>query len=130
MTAEEMLDLITQIETKCVAAMQEFDAAITENETQIAILQPGLWAIHQNLIADKINIYQGLQQNITELKEAVKEQALTRMETVHGTALMAVYSKPKTTWDGDKLKGFALAHPEVLGCANISTQGSVSFRKL
>jgi hypothetical protein len=130
MTTEEMLDRLTQIETTCTARMQEFDAVISATEDELCLAQPQLWIKHQKLMADKVTIYQAHQQDIEALKEAVKNDVLARAETVRGTALMAVYSKPKTTWDGTRLAGYAIAHPEVMGCANVAAQGSVSFRKM
>lgn len=129
MTTEELIDRISQLENICTSRVQEFDAAIDVNEKQLAASQPELWQAHQNLIAEKITAYRGLQAEIENMKDIVRADVLTRQETIRGVALMAVYAKPKTTWDGEKLKGFALAHPEVIGCANIAEQGSVSFRK-
>jgi len=35
------------------------------------------------------------------------------MESIKGEQLQAVFSKARTTWDGKKLEGYAVAHPEI-----------------
>jgi hypothetical protein len=52
-------------------------------------------------------------EEIEQLEGEIKEAALSHGSTVRGASLMAVWSKGRTTWDGEKLKGYAIAHPEI-----------------
>lgn len=48
-----------------------------------------------------------------ELEEVVKIKTILRGETTKNGNVQAVYSKGRTTWDGAKLSGYAVAHPEI-----------------
>ncbi len=65
---------------------------------------------------------------IAELEEMLKRAALMRKASVAGEQLQVVYSKPRSTWDGDKLDGYAAAHPEILVFKKVGEQGSVSIQ--
>ena len=65
--------------------------------------------------------------NIDDLQAKVKELVIAHGKSIKGTFLQAVYTKPRVTWDGSKLEGFAIAHPEILVAKKVG-QASVSFR--
>lgn len=60
-----------------------------------------------------------------EIKLAVSELG----KSIKGTRLQAVYSKGRTSWDTDKLTGYAAAHPEVLEFCKTG-EPSVSLREV
>ena len=66
---------------------------------------------------------------VTELEDGLKADVLKIGETVKGTYLQAVYTKPRVTWDGKLLEGYAVAHPEILAAQKIGSP-SVSFREV
>ena len=45
---------------------------------------------------------------------SIKEEVLTRGESVTGDPLSAIWVKGRHTWDGKGLAGYAVAHPEIL----------------
>lgn len=50
---------------------------------------------------------------IASLETEVRQDVLAQKTTVHGTFLMAIWNKGKTTWNTDGLNGYAVAHPEI-----------------
>lgn len=48
--------------------------------------------------------------------------------TVKHAGLMAVYSKPRVSWDTAKLEGYALAHPEITA-ARTTGKPTISIRE-
>jgi len=69
-----------------------------------------------------------LDEEIARVTDTIKTDALGYGETVRGAALMAVYSKGRTTWDGPGLVGYAVAHPEIEAFKKVG-QPSISIRK-
>lgn len=61
------------------------------------------------------------------VQDVVKAEVLKHGASVKGTALHAVYSKGRTTWDGKLLDGYAVAHPEVLPFRKVG-EPTVSIR--
>jgi hypothetical protein len=56
---------------------------------------------------------------IVTTTEAIKAEMLgVNHQTIKGAKFQAVYYQGKPTWNGEMLRGFALAHPEVIGCLN------------
>jgi hypothetical protein len=54
--------------------------------------------------------------NIAQLKAEITQEVLAVGKTIRATdeKRMAMYRKGSSTWDGDKLHGYAAAHPEIL----------------
>ena len=50
---------------------------------------------------------------IAELESAVKDIVVKHGETVRGTGLMAVWNKPRISWNDAALNGYAVDHPEI-----------------
>jgi len=130
MSVEAYLDRISGLEDWLRAETDRVDATIKIVEQQFAEREPELWQNYTDLLKERIDTYAKVQKQVEEFKQQIIPAVLEAQKTIHGTALMAVYSKPATTWDGQKLQGYAVAHPEVLGCANVAAQGKVSFRKV
>lgn len=70
--------------------------------------------------------------NVTDtinlLTEEVKSEVAQLGETVKGTFLMAVYSKPRVSWDTKALDGYIVSHPELTqfrkeGVPSVSIRG-------
>lgn len=70
--------------------------------------------------------------NVTDtinlLTEEVKSEVAQLGETVRGTFLMAVYSKPRVSWDTKALDGYIVSHPELTqfrkeGAPSVSIRG-------
>ena len=70
-----------------------------------------------------------LRDRIHEVDNYIKSQVAKKCETVRGAFLMAVYSKPRVTWDGKGLLGYMVAHPEIEAFKKVG-RPSVSIRKI
>ena len=49
-----------------------------------------------------------------ELADLIKAEVIVAGQTISGDHHMAVYSKPRVSWDSKGLEGYAVAHPEIL----------------
>lgn len=65
--------------------------------------------------------------DVERIETSIKDRVLTMGETVRGDALMAVWCKPRVSWDVKSLDGYAAAHPEILPFRHTG-QPSVSIR--
>jgi len=88
---------------------QEIKDKITEIETEFA---------KNDNITDTINL----------LTNEVKQEVAALGETVKGASLMAVYSKPRVSWDTKALDGYIVSHPELKqfrkeGAPSVSIRG-------
>jgi hypothetical protein len=70
-----------------------------------------------------------LQVEIEKLEIIIKQAALQVGETIKGENMMAVYSKPRVSWDTKGLEGYMMAHPEIVTFRKTSETGSVSLRR-
>lgn len=95
-TAEEML---MELETLRAA----FDEATAGIRDQIEKLEERL-----ELSFPK------LQAKIGELEQSIKDETLTRGETIVGDGLQCVYSAGKASWDTKRLEGYATDRPDIL----------------
>lgn len=64
---------------------------------------------------------------MSAIEARVKDLVLELGETVKGDQLMAVWTKPRVSWDVKSLDGYAAAHPEILPFRHTG-QPSVSIR--
>ena len=67
--------------------------------------------------------------NADAIKQQIQEDVLANKATVHGNKYMAVYVSGKKSWDGKKLEGYAMDHPEILQAQKIG-EPTVTFRKV
>ena len=65
--------------------------------------------------------------NIGELEVEIKNDVIQLGESVKSEFVMAVWSKPRVSWDTKALDGYAVAHPEI-GVMRKEGQPSVSLR--
>jgi hypothetical protein len=66
-----------------------------------------------------------------ELADEIKAEIIAGGQTVKGNHLMAVYVKGREGgWDSAKLKGFAMAHPEIMAAKKPDGEPTVSFRRV
>jgi hypothetical protein len=68
-------------------------------------------------------------QNILFWEQKVKDEVLKEGATVRGANLMAVWSKPRVSWDGKLLEGMMAVIPQ-LKSARSEGLPSVSIRKI
>jgi len=51
---------------------------------------------------------------IKDLQIEIRTETLQHGVTVKSEHYMSVFTQPKPAWDGSKLEGYAVAHPEIL----------------
>jgi hypothetical protein len=94
-------------------------------------MQESIPADIQKIINDIEEEYSGMENIVNEkialLTNTIKEQIKQTGESVKGTHLMAVYTKPRVTWDTKGIEGFAVAHPEINAFRKVG-EPSVSIR--
>lgn len=91
----------------------------------IADLAPEILAVNEEY--DEMTVL--LQDRIHEVDGCIKRKVVDSRETARGKFLMAVYSKPRVTWDGKGLLGYMVAHPEIDAFKRVG-KPSVSIRKV
>lgn len=93
-------------------------------------------AIRENLISEKQTLLDGLippeikfkmqdieeefedkitqaNENVQSLESAIKSEVKAFGQSVKGELIMAVWAKPRVTWESNGLEGFMVAHPEI-----------------
>jgi len=73
--------------------------------------------------------FESIDAEIAALQKEIKNDALGFGWTVRGKFLMAVWSKPRVTWDSKGLFGYMVAHPEIEAFKMVG-KPSVSIRKV
>ena len=121
MNTKEKLDKIADL--KSAQNLREMDkqalidqVLTPEIKTKIAEIEAEFSA--SDNVTDTINM----------LTEEVKSEVAQLGETVKGTFLMAVYSKPRVSWDTKALDGYIVSHPELTqfrkeGAPTVSIRG-------
>jgi len=66
---------------------------------------------------------------ISDLEAAVKQAVITSGKPVKGAAWQVIYSKPRVTWDTDKLDGLAMLLPQLDEARKVG-QPSASIKKV
>ena len=96
-----------------------------------ALITPEIKAKMAEIEVEFSPILESLATRQTEVETSIKADLLDVGETVKGDHLMAVYVKRREGgWDNGKLKGFAMAHPEILAAKKPDGEPTVSIRKV
>lgn len=67
--------------------------------------------------------------DLSAVEAALKQEIIAAGVTVKGEHYMAVFNKPRVTWDTAKLEGLALAHPEILALKKMG-EPTVTIREI
>jgi len=107
--------MITELKLNRLAVLKEALAKVQEEKTlEIRGATPQHYL---DRIAEIEGDYQikldGLAAEIRNLEKQIKDEVIAKGETVNGNYLQAKYSKPRITWDGKGLIGYATANPEI-----------------
>lgn len=107
MTIEEKLNQLADYRA-------QIDVIKFKKQDAIAlILTPEIKAELDEIEAEFAPMTEAAQANIAALESEIKESVIFNGTTVKGEFLMAVYSKPRASWDTKGLDGYAVAHPEI-----------------
>jgi len=124
-TIQEMLDQLSEYQA------QRSLIEIHKQELIDSVYTPDIKAKLQEIDAEFAAQYEGVDANIASITEVIKSDVLVHGTTVKGQFLMAVYAKGREGgWDSAKLKGFAMAHPEILAAKKPDGDPTVSIRKI
>jgi hypothetical protein len=101
------LDLLAtlrlEIETRQEQLQKDIDKIYTPRiREKVAALQKEHEDANAELLAE-----------IANLENTIRKDTIDNKETVKGEQLMAVYNKPRVSWDSKGLDGYMVAHPEV-----------------
>ena len=132
----DLQDKIDLFELQKTIGQKELDEA---KEALInSVLTPEIMKQVEEINLEFMPKYQALEANDgvellrgskTMLEGELQEEIIALGKSVKGTRINAVYSKPRITWETDKLEGYAEAHPEIEKFKKVG-KASVSFRKV
>ena len=123
MNIETQLDDLANLQAQAEVIRLEYE------QRRKAIMTPEIQAQLDALDAEQATALEPVQAQIERTTEAVKSNILSIGESVKGTWLHAIYTKPRVTWDGKGLDGFAIAHPEINAFRKVG-EASVSIRSV
>lgn len=117
---KEMLDSLAAARAEADAAHQAFPGTARID---------ALTAELKELLDERTRFAEMYYEKAAAIERQVLDLTLALGETVRGDALMAVWSKPRVTWDGRALDGYLAAHPELAPFRHVG-QPSVSIRSV
>jgi hypothetical protein len=122
MTTQEKLERLSDIRAQAAAAERRLEEL---KVFFLAAVQPEI----DRALGEYSAAVAPLTAEASTLQEEITAEVIGQGQTVKSDRLMAVFSKARVSWDGAKLDGFALAHPEILAAKTIG-KPSVSFREV
>ena len=123
MSFDELVDRLQCSRVECEQALESIAKDRESTLSQYPEVQELLE--RTQVAADQVKVATDAeQQNIVE---AIKLRVMEVRATMKRGPVQAVYTAPKTTWDGKQLQGYAAAHPEILAFRKIGSP-SVSIR--
>ena len=128
MNATVLLDKLGALESEFTITQMQRNNLIADAQVKLAETAPDEFATWSNAIQERDNTARQHESDVAELKAQITELTLVEQSTLRGQYYMAVYSKPRVTWDTKGLDGFAVAYPEILAFRKEGEKGSVSFR--
>jgi hypothetical protein len=117
---QTMLNDLARFRTMHEDLAQQYE---TQRLKILASVQPALDAAEQEYRDKQAPVFQAAQ----ELEEEIKRAVLQQEASTQGTALHAIYTKGKVTWDGKALHSYAETHPEIKKFSKVG-KPSVSIR--
>ncbi len=124
-TIQGMLDRLSEYQA------QRSLIEIKKQELIDSVFTPEIKARLEEIDIEFAALFEGVDANISFLTEQIKSAVLSAGQSVKGKYLMAVWAKGREGgWDGAKLKGFAMAHPEIMAAKQPDGDPSVSIRKM
>ena len=122
MTTIELLNELAEFQA------QQALLSIQKQEQIDLILTPEIRSEIADIDYEFLQKGEAVAQNILFWEQKIKDQVLKEGATVRGSNLMAVWSKPRVSWDGKLLEGMMAVIPQ-LKSARSEGLPSVSIRK-
>ena len=104
---EEKLDQLHEYKEMLERVQAEMQAAIN------TVLTPEIQAQIDAIKTEFAPTIEQVEEQINFLEAEIKDDVKVFGVTVKGQYLMAVYNKPRVSWDTKALEGYAAAHPEI-----------------
>jgi hypothetical protein len=115
------------IEKYTEVVLKKSDLEHKKQELVDKVITPEIKAQLADIDAEFAEVEAMLNREAEDLANVVKDAVIATEQTVRGTTHMAVYSKPRVSWDTKMLDGLALVLPQVNEAKTIG-QPSVSIR--
>jgi len=108
----------------------ERDAILAaKKELLDSVLTPEIKQKMADIEAEFAGKIETVSERITTQEQDVKQEVILHGSSVKGEFLQAVYVKGREgSWDSGKLKGFAMAHPEILAAKKPDGEPSAQIR--
>ena len=108
----------------------ERDAILAaKKELLDSVLTPEIKQKMADIEAEFAGKIETVSERITTQEQDVKQEVILHGSSVKGEFLQAVYVKGREgSWDSGKLKGIAMAHPEILAAKKPDGEPSVQIR--
>lgn len=123
MDIKEKLNRLAELQSHADIIRMKFD------ELRAQAMPPEVKQALDDIAAEEKTALEALQDGIDGLTAEIKAEVIQAGETVKGDYMMAVYNKPRVTWDNKGLDGYAVAHPEITAFRKAG-EPSVSLRKV
>lgn len=122
---EQMLDQLAELEA------QETVFRLRKREAVAMVITPKIEARLLEIDVEFAPMFESISAQDEALREQIKQAVLKAAHSVKGKFIQAVWAKGREGgWDGDKLKGYAMAHPEIMAAKKPDGEPTVSFRKV
>ena len=122
-SAIKQLGQLTDVRAQ-IAALNE------QRESELAaVLTPEQIQQHVDIEMAYTQKLQPLKEKEAVLVSKIKTAVLKLKRTIRADGLMAVFTKPQTKWNTDKIAGYAVEHPGILQFKETGDP-SVSIRKV
>lgn len=120
---EQMLDQLAEYQAQRTLIELDKQKAVE------SIMTPEIKQQLADIETEFASKYEGVDANIADLTEKVKQAVIENGASVKGSFLHAVYSKGRVSWDSRKLDGLMIAIPQLAEARN-EGDPSVSIRKI
>jgi len=102
---------------------------LAKKELLDSVLTPEIKQKMADIEAEFAGKIETVSERITSQEQDVKQEVILHGSSVKGEFLQAVYVKGREgSWDSNKLKGFAMAHPEILAAKKPDGEPSAQIR--
>lgn len=122
---EQMLDQLAELEAQAAVIK------LRKQEAVDTVITPEIAARLQEIDIEFAPMLESVASKQQDLAEQIKQAVLKVGHSVKGKFLQAVWAKGREGgWDSDKLKGYAMAHPEIMAAKKPDGDPTVAFRKV
>ena len=123
------MDIVEKLDQLAELQSQRDALQLKKQELLDRLLTPEIKAQMAEIEEEFAGPLESIGQSIATLEGSVRADVIAGGQSIKGNFIHAVFSKPRVTWDGKLLEGYAVVHPELLAMRK-EGEPSVSFRKI